>query len=284
MGEFLFYIFQLSKYTAMKLFISFILLTSWGFSQVTDIDGNTYKTVKIGNQEWMAENLKVTHYNDETEIPILDLNKTESWYSIRDNCKYDKKLPMASKFNESDYKRGRNIIGDDLSINNCDESYYYSHRSNGVLYNYYVAESNKVCPTGWHIPSSEEVKKLIVFTADLKEYYEDYDDNEILFKRLFKTNNKNGLALFNTPQIQNKSYSSNSLISISMSAICDYEFMTKLFTSDSFIWSVFEPGLIDGERNMGAKSFLYKAKYYNEYQGVNESNTYNMQNIRCVKD
>ncbi len=31
---------------------------------VTDIDGHSYSTVVIGDQEWMAENLKVTHYQN----------------------------------------------------------------------------------------------------------------------------------------------------------------------------------------------------------------------------
>ena len=47
--ESFFYIFKLSKHIIMKLLLSFILLTSWGFSQVTDIDGNIYKTVKMAD-------------------------------------------------------------------------------------------------------------------------------------------------------------------------------------------------------------------------------------------
>ena len=44
---------------------------------LTDIDKNQYKTVKIGNQIWMAENLKTTHYIDGSEIP--EITTPEGW-------------------------------------------------------------------------------------------------------------------------------------------------------------------------------------------------------------
>jgi uncharacterized protein (TIGR02145 family) len=97
---------------------------------VTDIDGNNYKTIVIGIQEWMQENLKVTKYTDGSQIPnIKDLVE---WYNLKSNgyCYYN---------------------------NNLDYSYKY-----GNLYNGYVISDKKgICPSGWHVPSQTEWGVLI---------------------------------------------------------------------------------------------------------------------------
>jgi uncharacterized protein (TIGR02145 family) len=92
---------------------------------VTDIDGHVYQTVKIGNQVWMKENLKTSHYRDGSAIST-NLSKphwastTNGAYAIYDN------------------KAENDVIY-------------------GKLYNWYaVADSRGLCPVGWHVPSDAE--------------------------------------------------------------------------------------------------------------------------------
>ncbi len=113
---------------------------------VTDYNGNTYQTVIIGSQEWMAENLKTTRYSNGQSIPLITNNTT--WKNLSDSykaCCY---------------------------YNNSSSSNY------GVLYTWAAAmkgtsssSSNPsavqgVCPTGWHLPSSSEWTELNDYLAN----------------------------------------------------------------------------------------------------------------------
>jgi len=97
---------------------------------VADINGNEYKTIRIGNQWWMAENLRVTRYRNGAPIPkVADGAK---WPSITEGayCEYD---------------------NDTRDI----DTY-------GRLYNYHaVKDSRGLAPEGWHIPSETEWQSLI---------------------------------------------------------------------------------------------------------------------------
>jgi len=103
---------------------------------VNDIDGNVYKTVKIGNQTWMAENLKATKYNDGKAIPLVTDNAA---WTNRD------------------------------SIALTTHAYYWydndSTKKNtyGALYNGYAVKTGKLCPTGWHVPTDAEWSELTTY-------------------------------------------------------------------------------------------------------------------------
>lgn len=98
----------------------------------TDIDGNVYKTVTIGTQTWFNENLKTTRYYDGTDIP--EVTDYDDWFDLTTPgyCWYEN--------NESLYK----------------DAY-------GALYNWYVVETGKLCPQGWHVPSDNEWQQLVMF-------------------------------------------------------------------------------------------------------------------------
>lgn len=112
---------------------------------LTDYDGNNYQTVIIGNQTWMSENLKVTHYADGTAIPLVE--NTSFWDNLTQTDK-------AYCWNDNNAGTG-NIYGG---------LYTWAGATNGEG----SSSSNPsgvqgVCPTGWHLPSDAEWKQLEMF-------------------------------------------------------------------------------------------------------------------------
>ncbi len=97
---------------------------------VTDIDGNVYNTVKIGNQWWMAENLRVTHYRNGEDVPEI----------ISPTVWVDANTPGYCYYN-----------------NNSSTAIVY-----GALYNWYaVQDSRKIAPAGWHVATDAEWNTLV---------------------------------------------------------------------------------------------------------------------------
>ena len=98
-------------------------------NKISDVEGNTYKTVKIGTQLWMAENLKTSKYSDGSNIP-----------NITDNIQWKRDTTGA------------------WSYYNNDAAYNTKY---GKLYNWYAVSKStngnkNLCPNGWHVPTDEE--------------------------------------------------------------------------------------------------------------------------------
>ena len=118
----------LKKNLQLVLFSFLLLISSCG--KVQDVDNNEYRTIKIGTQTWMAENLRVTHYRDGSLISNL-IDKTEWANSV---------LGAYSDFN-----------------NNTDNGMTYGH-----LYNWYaVNDSRNIAPKGWHVATQVDWNILI---------------------------------------------------------------------------------------------------------------------------
>ncbi len=101
------------------------------YSTLLDIEGNEYKTIQIGNQTWMAENLRTTKYNDGSSIPVV--NDNISWLNLTTAayCWYDNDISRKDIY--------------------------------GALYNWHTVTSGNLCPAGWHVPKNEEWTVLTAY-------------------------------------------------------------------------------------------------------------------------
>ena len=113
------------------------LMIEQGLEKVYDADGNSYRIVRIGNQIWMAENLKTTKYSDGTIIPSASNNNQWTNLSTAAYCWYNNDSTNKNRW--------------------------------GALYNYFaISDSHNVCPSNWHVPTQAEWKILIDYLGGMK--------------------------------------------------------------------------------------------------------------------
>ena len=132
---------------------------------VTDIDGNDYKTVKIGNQRWMAENLNVRHFRNGDPIPEA---KTENEWA---KAAYEIKSAWCYYVNEPE-----------------------NGKIYGKLYNWHaVNDPRGLAPRGWYIPADKEWTQLTDYLGG-EEIAGDKMREKFRWAREDNSNNESGFT------------------------------------------------------------------------------------------
>lgn len=96
-----------------------------------DYNGYTYKVVRIGNQWWMAENLRTTRYNDGSVIP--NVTDEDGWSDLTTGawCDYNNDPGTGAEY--------------------------------GKIYNWFAVNTGKLAPPGWRVPKNEEWESLSIY-------------------------------------------------------------------------------------------------------------------------
>jgi len=100
-------------------------------------DGYVYPVILVGEQLWMAEDLRATKFNDGTDIPFIFVNNSSDFENLT--------TPGYFWYN-NDYDNYGTVYG--------------------ALYNWYAVNSGKLCPSGWHVPTDAEWTTLTNYLGE----------------------------------------------------------------------------------------------------------------------
>ncbi len=214
---------------------------------VTDIDGNTYDAVKLGDQVWMAENLRTTKYADGTTIPMGSSTSTTTAYRYYPNNK-------------------------STNVDTC--GYLYNWKA--VMRNSPSSSSNPsgvqgVCPNGWHVPSDAEWTQLTDYVSSQSQYVCGSSNNNIA-KALASTTGWNSSS--STCDVGNNP-SVNNATGFSAVPAGYYNGGYDFFGDGANFWSA--------TQNNSNNAYNRNLNYNNANVNRNNNNKYGGYSVRCLR-
>ena len=223
-------------------------LSTCGSITVSDYDGNVYNTVRIGNQCWMRENLRTTHYANGTEIALGTSTSTITPY----------------RYNPND--DASNVI-----------TYGYLYNWPALMKGAASSEANPsgvqgICPNGWHVPSDAEWTQLTDFLGSQSQYQCNSSSTNIA-KALASTmgwnSNSDDCTVGNTPS--NNNTSGFSALPAGMYFGTPYN-----YANCAYLWSATEEN--------ESYSYVHKLVYNRTSLSTDGTIKYCGCSVRCVRD
>ncbi|MBO7571072.1 MAG: fibrobacter succinogenes major paralogous domain-containing protein [Bacteroidales bacterium] len=202
---------------------------------VTDYDGNVYQTIQIGEQCWMRENLKVSHYKDGVDIPDL--------IAAYDN---DDSIPK----------------------------YGYLYKSSSIKTE---SQQDKICPSGWHMPTVEEFRDL----RDYLQYHPNYvcgSNSLYITKSMAAKEGWESSSEFCAPGYDMTTNNSSGFNALPVGSADVYDHIDWGYQCNFFVY-----GIVSGDTR---NSIVWIKSNSSEIGGIiNDSNRFNLRgSIRCIKD
>jgi len=177
------------------------------YGTLTDIEGNTYKTVEIGTQTWMAENLQVTSFKDGT--PILKVTSAKEWTDA--------------------YRDGKPAW--------CFYSFNDRFNSYGKVYNWHaIMSGNGLAPDGWKVPSDSNWREFTLNFNHLPNPNKALKSETGWLKK-YNGNNQSGFSALGSGQLVSTGSSGSTRFS-GLHAQCYWWTTTQSFDLSMFAWYI----------------------------------------------